>query len=54
MKELNAGVVGMGVMGMLHAGILNSLDNVKITAMADTEKFVIGLLQKNLPDVKNL
>lgn len=52
MKELSAGVVGMGVMGMLHTGILNSLENVKVTAMADTEKFVIGFLQKSLSNVK--
>ena len=39
-------------MGMLHAGILNSLKEVKIIALADTENFVNNLLKKSLPNVK--
>ena len=52
MKELKAAVIGMGKMGMLHAGILNSLDNVKVTAIADTEKFVLNFIEKNTSDIK--
>jgi len=37
---------------MLHAGTLNSLQNVAVTAVADTEKFVTNFLQKNTPQIK--
>jgi predicted dehydrogenase len=47
-KELRAGIVGMGKMGLLHASILNSLDGVKLSAIADTEKLVSGFLKKQL------
>ena len=42
----------MGVMGMLHAGTLNSLNNVTVTAVADTEKFVMNFLRKSVPQIK--
>ena len=29
LKDLKAGIIGIGKMGMLHASILNSIDNVK-------------------------
>ena len=52
MNELKAAVIGMGKMGMLHAAILNSFDNVKVTAVADTEKFVLKFIEKNTSNIK--
>jgi len=52
MVELRAGIIGMGVMGMLHAGTLNSLENVKVIAVTELEKLVIKFIQKFLPNVK--
>lgn len=49
---LKAGIVGMGKMGILHAGILNSLDGVKVTSVADNEKMVTGFLSKIVPDIQ--
>jgi len=37
---------------MLHAGTLNSLENVKVVAVTDLEKLVIKFIQKFLPNVK--
>jgi len=42
----------MGKMGMLHAGILNSLKNVRVTAVADTEKLLINFIKKNTSTIK--
>jgi len=52
LNELKAAVIGMGKMGMLHAAILNSMDNVKVTAVADTEKFVLKFIEKNTSNIK--
>jgi len=52
MTKLNAGIIGMGKMGLLHAGILNSLPNVKVNAIADTEKFVINFFKKNTDSIE--
>jgi len=38
-------------MGMLHAAILNSIDNVRVTAVADTEKLVTSFIEKNVPTI---
>jgi len=42
----------MGKMGMLHAAILNSIDNVRVTAVVDTEKFLIDFIEKNASAIK--
>ena len=34
---INVGVVGMGKMGILHTGILSSLDGVDVEGVADKE-----------------
>jgi len=52
LKELKAGIIGMGKMGMLHAGILNSINNVKVCAIADTEKLIINFIEKNTTGIK--
>ncbi len=51
MTELKAGIIGLGKMGMLHAAILNSIDNVKVTAVADTEKLNTNFIGKNIPTI---
>ncbi len=33
--KINIGVVGMGKMGILHTGILSSLDGTEVRAVAD-------------------
>lgn len=52
MNELRVGMVGMGKMGLLHAGILNSLSNVRVKAVADTEKLVTRFLKENMPKIE--
>jgi len=42
----------MGKMGLLHAGILNSINDVKVTAVADTEKLIINFIEKNTTGIK--
>ena len=52
MTELRAGVIGMGKMGLLHSAILNSLEGVRLTAVADTEKFITSFFKKNTSNVQ--
>jgi len=35
--QINVGVVGIGKMGILHTGILSSLDDVDVEGVADKE-----------------
>lgn len=42
---MNIGVIGMGKMGLLHMGILNSLDGIRVSAVSDTEKLVTNFLR---------
>jgi len=51
LKELKTGIIGFGKMGMIHAAILNSIDNVKVTAIADTEKLNTNFIGKNIPSI---
>jgi len=50
--NLKAGIIGMGKMGILHAGILNSISDVKVTAIADTEKLILNFIEKNTTNIK--
>jgi len=52
LKELKAGIIGMGKMGLLHAAILNSIKNVRVDSVADPEKLIINFIKKNSPDIK--
>ena len=36
-------------MRMLHAAILNSIDNIRVTTLADTEKLITSFVEKNIP-----
>src|SRR5215831_16702196 len=51
-STLNVGIVGLGKMGLLHTGILNSVDNVKIIAISEKEKLIAKYLKNSLPYVK--
>jgi len=42
----------MGKMGLLHAAILNSIKNVRVDSVADSEKLIINFIKKNSPDIK--
>ncbi|MDD2778266.1 MAG: Gfo/Idh/MocA family oxidoreductase [Methanocellales archaeon] len=51
-KEINAGIIGLGKMGILHTGILNSLDSVNVTAIADKESIIKKIFGNVLPSVR--
>ncbi|RIK81942.1 hypothetical protein DCC62_01070 [candidate division KSB1 bacterium] len=48
---LNVAVVGIGKMGLLHAGIMNGLEGVRLSAIADTSKFLLGFAQSLKDDL---
>jgi len=50
-KQITAGVVGLGKMGLLHAGILNSLNDIKVVAVAEREKIIAKYIRESLPNV---
>ena len=39
---MRVGVIGIGKMGMLHAGIMNALEDVELCAASDNSKFLLG------------
>lgn len=47
---MRVAVIGIGKMGLLHAGILNALDGVELCALSDTSKYLLGMV-KNLKPV---
>jgi predicted dehydrogenase len=47
---MRVAVVGIGKMGLLHAGILNALEGVELCAMSDTSRYLLGMV-KNLKPV---
>ncbi len=51
MEKLKVGVIGTGKMGLLHAGIFNSLDNSIISALSEKNKIIANVLKKYLPEV---
>jgi len=51
-KEINTGIIGLGKMGILHTGILNSLEGVNVTAIAEKENLVKKMFENVLPSVK--
>ena len=42
---MKVAVIGIGKMGMLHAGIMNGLKNVSLCAVSDSSKFLLGAAQ---------
>lgn len=49
---MKVGIVGMGKMGLLHAGILNSIPHVQLSAITDTEKIITNFIKKNSPQIE--
>ena len=52
MKLIKVGIVGLGKMGILHFGILNSFEDVKVIAVADTEKMITKFASNVMSDLK--
>lgn len=50
MRRLNIAIVGFGKMGMLHAGILNILPNVRLIAICEKSGFLRRFLKKIFRD----
>jgi predicted dehydrogenase len=48
MKEFRVAVIGLGKMGLLHAGILCSMPNVRLLAICDQKKLITRLARKVL------
>lgn len=48
---INVGVIGLGKMGLLHAGIFNALENSNVTAIAEKNKFIVSTFKKYLPKI---
>ncbi|MGB9371665.1 MAG: Gfo/Idh/MocA family oxidoreductase [Halobacteriota archaeon] len=49
MEKLNVGVVGLGKMGLFHAGIFNQLEQSTFIAAAEKDKLTRNLLRAYLP-----
>ncbi len=49
---MNVGIVGIGKMGLLHAAILNCIDDVNITCIAEREELIKKNLNLMLPNAK--
>jgi predicted dehydrogenase len=50
--NLKVGIVGFGKMGMLHGALLNPMDEVEITAVADTSRIILDAFKKFLPNTR--
>ena len=51
MDKLRVAVIGAGKMGLLHAGIFNSLQNSTLTAISEKDQMIIRFGKKYLPKV---
>lgn len=51
MNKLTVGVIGVGKMGLLHAGIFNSLDKSTLRCVSDKDSFITNALKNYLPGV---
>jgi len=50
-EQISVGVIGMGKMGILHSGILNSMENVQLVAVADNQTFITKAITTLVPSV---
>jgi len=48
---MKVGIIGLGKMGLLHAGILNTFSNVQLTSIAEKETMVTKFVKNSLPQV---
>jgi len=51
MSKLKVGVIGMGKMGLLHAGIYNTLKRTVLSAVSEKKNIIASVLKKYLHDV---
>ena len=48
---MRVGIVGLGKMGLLHMGILNSLPNIEMVSVTETEKKILNYVRSSLPTI---
>jgi len=48
---MNVGIVGLGKMGMLHTGILNTIENVNVVSLAERESLLVKYIKNSLPGI---
>jgi len=48
---MKAAIIGLGKMGLLHTGLLNTLKNVEIKAIAEKEGFLKKYIKKSFPEL---
>lgn len=46
---MRVAVIGIGKMGLLHAGILNALEGVELCGMSDTSRYLLGMVRNLKP-----
>lgn len=51
-NNIKTGVIGMGKMGVLHTGILNSLQGVEVKALVDNQDIILNFIQGAIPSIK--
>lgn len=52
MEKVRIGIVGMGRMGLTHYSIINTHPAVEVTAVADTSKMMLDMLEKYIRGLK--
>ena len=48
---MRAGIIGFGKMGMLHTGILNTIEDVQVVSIAEKEGFLTKYVKNALPKI---
>lgn len=51
MEKVRIGIIGLGRMGLTHYSIINTHPRVEITAVADTSKLMLEMIQKYIPSL---
>ena len=49
--EAKIGIVGMGKMGLLHAGLVNTAGSARVVAVCERHPLLLRFARKMLPDV---
>ena len=52
--KVNVGIVGLGKMGILHLGILNTLNDVEVRGVADNQGYILTNFKKLVPSTINV
>jgi len=48
---MNVGIVGLGKMGMLHTGILNTIEDVNVVSIAERESLLVKYIKNSIPSI---